>query len=119
MRDPGREVPQVSLADVVRERSARLIDRRDAGLALQHIRPLGFLVPMKLADRPRLETHVYTPHGPGDGPFADRRPAGPTSFLDPDVTVRERALQVRHGAAVGSRWTDREGILSLAVRIAR
>ena len=49
VRDAFGEVPEVADADVVDELAALLVDRGDAGAAVEHVGPLGGLVPMQLA----------------------------------------------------------------------
>jgi hypothetical protein len=49
MRDAGREMPQVALADIGDEGATIMVDRRDVGAPLQHIGPLALLVPVHLA----------------------------------------------------------------------
>jgi hypothetical protein len=44
------EVPQVTLLEVVDEVAALVVERRDAHLAVENVRPLGLLVPVELAD---------------------------------------------------------------------
>jgi hypothetical protein len=59
VRNAGREVPQVALADVGDEVATLLVDGRQARAAGEHERPLGLLVPVQLADSARLQAHVH------------------------------------------------------------
>jgi hypothetical protein len=58
VRDAGRKVPQVALADVLDEVAPLGIDRSDARASGEHVGPLGLLVPVHLADASRLQAHV-------------------------------------------------------------
>lgn len=58
MRDAAREVPDVSLAHIVLEGMALIIDSGDAHPAIDHEALLVWLVPMHLGDRATLEPHV-------------------------------------------------------------
>lgn len=59
MRMSRREIPQVALLQIIHERTTILVKGGDADLSIEHICPLSLLVPMKLTDHARSETHVY------------------------------------------------------------
>ena len=58
VRDPGREIPEVALFDVLLEDASVLVDGREPRAAAQHVRPFGLFVPMELADGTGLQAHI-------------------------------------------------------------
>ena len=81
MRHAAGEVPQVALLEVVDEVAALVIDPRDADLAGQDVGPLGFFVPVELADGARVESHVDARQLDTGGQFADGGLTSPSPFL--------------------------------------
>lgn len=75
------EVPQVTLLQVVDEVAALVVEGSDAHLAVKHVRPLGLLVPVELANDAFAQTHVDAGKLARSGQFTDRRLAGPATFL--------------------------------------
>lgn len=111
------EIPQVTLLEVVNEVAALVVDTSDADLPVEDIAPLGLLVPVELADDTLAEAHVDAGELAGGGQLADGRLAGPSSFLDPDVRVREAPAHVGHVAMVGAGRADQVGVLAGATRV--
>lgn len=62
MRDTGGKVPEVTGRHVGNEIVAIMVDCCDAGLACQHERPFGLLVPVQLADAAWRQAHVDPGH---------------------------------------------------------
>src|SRR5439155_531882 len=82
MRQAGGEVPKVAGADVVDKETALLVKERDAAAAFDHVSPLGFLVPVQLADAAGFKAHVYTSDLRADRQLACRRLASPAAGKD-------------------------------------
>ena len=79
MRNTRREKPHVAFGNVVHEGFARFVHAGYAHAAVEHQRPLAFLVPVQLAVRVGRETHVGACHGGRDGQLVGvlgARPAG-------------------------------------------
>src|SRR6185312_14161053 len=119
MRQPGWEVPKIAGADVVNKETALLVKERDAAAAFNHVSPFGFFVPVKLADAAGFKTHVYARDLRANRQLACRRLAGKAAGKDPVVRQRERPLEIRHGASVGTRRDQRVGVLALDGHVAR
>src|SRR5215211_9549996 len=49
MGDAGREIPEITRADVVDKVAPLLIDRRDPRASAKHVLPFGFFMPVHLA----------------------------------------------------------------------
>ena len=118
VRHARREVPQVALPYIVDEGPALLVDGGDAALPAEHVGPLGFLVPMHLAHDVGAQPHVDARHGGRDRQLAHGGLPRPAAVLDAHVAVGERPLQVGHGAAVGRRRAQGEGLLALSGGVA-
>jgi len=118
VRDALGEVPEVADADIVDELAALLVDRGDAGAAIEHVGPLGGLVPMQLAHAAGVEPHVDAGDLLGDAELALGDLAGPAAALEPHVRRRERELEVRHGAVVGGRRDEDVGVLHFDRKVA-
>ena len=58
MRNPGREVPDVTRADIIDEVAALRVDDRDPGASGQHVPPSCLLVPVHFPNAARREPHV-------------------------------------------------------------
>ena len=119
MRDALGEVPDVADADVVDELAALLVDRGDAGAAVDHVGPFGGLVPMQLAHAAGVEPHVDAGDLLGDAELALGDLAGPAAALEPHMRRRERELEIRHRAVVGGRRDVDVGVLRFDRKVAR
>ena len=98
---PGREVPQVADADVVDEVAPFLVNGGDAGPAGEHVRPLGLLVPVHLANTAGFEAHVH---------------AGELVAMGSSRTVTSRAQPpVRRRLRAAAKENLRLGIVPLSV----
>ncbi|KAH8718521.1 hypothetical protein HC256_003156 [Beauveria bassiana] len=58
MGDAAGKVPEVALVEVVDKVAAFVVERGDADASLEHIGPFSLLVPVKLTDDARVESHV-------------------------------------------------------------
>ena len=119
VRQAGREVPQVADPEVVHEAAAFRIDDGDARVAVQHVRPLGFLVPMHLADGAGVEAHVDAGHVGRDRQLAHGDLARPAAALQAHVRVGEREAQVRQDAGIRLRRNEQVGVLRIDRHVAR
>src|SRR5438874_7151081 len=119
MRQPGGEVPKVAGADVIDKETALLVKERDAAATFDYVAPLGFLVPVQLADAAGFKAHVYARDLRADRQLACRRLAGPAAGEDAVVRQRKRPLEIRHRAGVGSGRDQRVGVLALDGHVAR
>jgi hypothetical protein len=113
------EVPQVALFEIVDEATALGVEGGDADSAFEHVRPLGLLVPMKLADDAFVQTHVHAGKLLAHAELADGGLARPAALFDPDVRVGEGPAKVGDGSMIGARWADDIGILSFSRPVAR
>ena len=84
-----------------------------------HVRPLGFLVPVHLADPARLQAHVDAGELGRDRQLAHRHLARPASAEQAVVRGVERVLEVRDRARVGLRRDEDVGVLALERQVAR
>src|SRR6266566_901669 len=57
--NPRREKPEIADADIVDEVAPLRVDGGNAGGAVKHVRPLGDLMPMRLAHAARVEPHIW------------------------------------------------------------
>ncbi len=119
VRQARREIPQVADAEVVHEAAALGIDDGDARVAVEHVGPLGFLVPMHLADGAGVEAHVDAGHVGRHRQLAHGDLARPAAALQTHVRVGEREAQVRQDAGVGLRRNEEVGVLRIDGDIAR
>ena len=87
VRDAGREVPDVALADIVLEGATVLVDGGDPHPALEHEPPLVRLVPVHLADRAGLEPHVDAVKRLGNLQLSSGHLPSPAAGLQPIVDV--------------------------------
>ncbi len=94
VRHAAGEVPQIALLEIVDEVPAFVVDRSHADLAIQHVCPLGLLVPMQLADDPLVQAHIHTRQLDAGAQLADGRLSGPSTFLQLVVSTEERAKAV-------------------------
>ena len=116
---PERKIPQIADADVINEVAALRIDRGDPRGAIQHVGPLGLLVPMQLAHAAGIQPHVHAGDALGDAELAYRHLARPAAALLPHVRVGKGEAQVGQGAVIGGRRIEHVGILLLAQPVAR
>jgi hypothetical protein len=70
MWNARREVPEISDAEVVDEGTPLLVDGGDARVPVEHVGPLGLLVPVHLARAAGVEAHVDAGHVLGDRELA-------------------------------------------------
>jgi hypothetical protein len=75
MRHAGWEIPEIADSHVIDEIAALRIDRGDPRSAVQHVGPLGFLVPVQLADAAGVQAHVDAGNGFGNAQFTLGSPA--------------------------------------------
>jgi len=105
----GWEIPQITLLQVVDERSTFSVECRDANLAFsmladtlntvsklqltrQDISPLSLFMPVELANNTRLQTHVHTCNLFRRRQFTDCCLSGPAALLDPNVRIRKAPM---------------------------
>ena len=119
MGNAGREIPQVAHADVVDEIAPVLVDGRDARAAVEHVGPLGGLVPVQLAHAAGVEAHVHAGDVLGDAELAHRDLARPATGIQPHVRVIEGEAQVGQRAVVGSGRRVEVRVLQVAGQVAR
>src|SRR5438128_848491 len=100
VRNAGREIPKIALADIVLEGATILINRSDPRLALEHVGPLGRLMPMHLSYPAGLEAHVDTGKLRSGRQFADCRLPAPTAWRQMHVAVGKRPSQISKCAVV-------------------
>lgn len=81
VRDTAREVPQVTLLQVVDEVAALVVESSDSDLAVKDVGPLSLLVPVKLTNDTLVESHVDTSELNAGGKLTDGCLSGPSSFL--------------------------------------
>src|SRR2546425_10645085 len=79
VRDAGPEVPEVAFAHIVLEGATVLVNGGDPGPALEHVSPLGRLVPVQFPDAASLEPHADAGDLGGDGEFPCRRLTAPAA----------------------------------------
>ncbi len=114
-----REVPQVTLAHVVDEGASLLVDGGDAAAAGEHVRPLGLLVPVQLADAPGLQAHVDPGELGGDRQLAHRHLARPAARDEAVARGGEGELEVGDRAGVGIGGGQQVRILALQGHVVR
>ncbi len=112
------EEPQVALLHVVEEVAALLVDGADAATSLQHVPPLGLLVPVQLTVGTGIELHVHTGQRGGDRQLPLGDLARPAALLDASVRHGEGELHVGNGAAVGLRRREQVGVLQVQFDVA-
>jgi hypothetical protein len=88
-------------------------------LASDHVRPLGFLVPVQLADPAGRQAHVDAGDLGRDRQLAGGDLARPATTEDPVVRQRVGVLEVRHGAGIRRRRDQGVGVLPVDVDVAR
>ena len=117
MRDAGGKIPEIADADVVDEVAALRVDRGDARGAVEHVGPLGLLVPMQLAHAAGIEPHVDAGDVLGNAELAHRHLPGPAAAFLPHMGVGEREAQIGQRAVIGGRrermsgfWRSRTGL---------
>ena len=119
MRDACRKIPEVSLADVLLKGASVLVNGGDPRPALEHVGPLGRLVPVQLPDAACREPHVDTGDLGGDGQLAYCRLPPPAAGRNMVMAVRERPSQVWQRAVVGLRRGERVRVLGLTFGVRR
>jgi len=119
VRNSRREVPEVADADVIDEIAAVLVNAGDAGATIQHVGPLGGLVPVQLAHAAGVQAHVDAGNVLGDSELALRNLAGPAAAFQAHVGLRKRKLQVRYRAVIGRRRHIDVRVLQLERNVAR
>src|SRR5262245_18138185 len=117
--ETGREVPEVTLADVVLEGAQLRVDGGGPCPAGGHVCPLGLLVLVRLRYRAGLEAHVDGGDIGGAGQLADRRLPRPAAFAQVIVAVGEGPPEVGQRAVIGSRRHEQIRILGLASGVRR
>src|ERR1700761_2059041 len=118
MRHAAREIPEVTDAHIVDEIVAILVNRGDAGGAIQHIGPLGLLVPMQFADTAGVQPHFDPSQSRGDAELALRHLPCPAAVGLARMRIRERKTKVRQRALI-RRWRiEHVGIFSVARGVA-
>lgn len=144
MRHTAGEVPQVALLQIVDEVAALVVKRRNAHLSVEHVRPLGLLVPMQFANDALAQAHVDASQLARGGQLTDCGLAGPAAFLDlgencvsvgnggvlraecwgasylnPHVRIGKTPAHVRHIAVVGAGRPDEIRVLARPARVPR
>src|ERR1700716_3566954 len=101
MRVAGRKIPDIALLDVGNIGAACCIDHGNPAVTVSHVRPLGRLMPMQLADAAGRQSHIDA----GDGGENCEFPLGPlprpAAVLDAALHGVERRPYLRHAATPG------------------
>ena len=87
--------------------------------AVEHVGPLGGLVPMQLAHAAGIEPHVDAGDVLGNAELAHRHLPGPAARLQTHMGVVEREAQIRQRAVVGGRRREDVRVLAGTDRILR
>jgi hypothetical protein len=90
MWNPRRKIPQITGTDVVDKVSPLRVNRCNARAPIQHIGPLGGLVPMQLTHPTGIQAHVYASDILGNTEFPRGDLARPTARFQPHMGVGER-----------------------------
>jgi hypothetical protein len=100
------EVPQVALLKVIDKATALGVERGDADLAFKDVGPLGFLVPMKLADDAFVKTHVDTSKLLARTKLANGCLTGPAALFDSNVRVCKGPAHIGNRTMIGAGWAN-------------
>jgi hypothetical protein len=117
MREPGWEVPQIAGRDVIEKQPTLLVEDAHPAAAGDHVRPLGLLVPVKLPDAARGQSHVDAGQLGRYRQFPDRHLARPAARKQAVVRCGKRELEIRNCARVGPRRRKVVWILGLEQRV--
>ena len=120
MGNAAGEIPEIADADVVDKVTALRVDRRDARRSVKHVGPFRLLVPVKLTDAARVQSHVHA----GDCFRNAKLPRGDLPKSEPPLDCRTcasakenlRLGRVPKSVAGGLR---RSGVLSFPGNVAR
>ena len=113
VRPAGREIPEITLFDVIDAGTALCVDGGDAAFPARHDRPLGGLVPVQLADAAGRQVHVDAGDLLGNREVLGRQLARPSSILDPFGRDVERGPEEGLGADIGGGRIHLRGELAL------
>jgi hypothetical protein len=119
VRMSGWKVPQVALLEVVDEAAALGVKCSDADLALEHVSPLGFLVPVEFANDALVEAHVDTSELLARAKLANGSLTGPAAFFDANVRVRKRPAHVGNRTMISAGRADQVRVLTFTLSVAR
>ena len=89
MGNAAGEIPEIADADVVDKVPALRVDRRDAGRAVEHVRPFRLLVPMKLADPAGIQPHVHAGDRFRHAKLSRSHLTGPAATRLPNMRIGE------------------------------
>jgi hypothetical protein len=81
MRNPRWKIPQIADTHVVDEVSPLRVNRGNARGPIEHISPLGSLVPMQFTHAANVQAHVYARDILGNAKFALGHLSGPATRL--------------------------------------
>lgn len=113
------EVPEVALLEVIDKATTLGVERSDADLALENVRPLSLLVPMQLTDNALVQTHIHTSELLAGSKLANRCLSGPPTLFDANMRVCKRPAHVRNGTMIRTRRANQVRILPFARSVAR
>lgn len=89
VRMASREVPKVSLLNVVDKATAFSVECSDSDFAFKDICPLGLFVPMQFPDDTFVQSHVNTSEFDGCRQLLDCGLSCPTTFFNTNVRICE------------------------------
>jgi hypothetical protein len=111
MREAGGEEPQIALADVSDEITPAVVGRINLGAPREHDRPLALLMPVQLAYRPGLQSHLDAGERRRNGQLLHVHLTRPSAVEEVHVRIAHREFEVRQQTCVGARWCEQVGIL--------
>jgi hypothetical protein len=103
MRITGRKIPDIALLDVGNIGAAQRIDHGHPAVAVSHVRPLGRLMPMQLADAAGRQSHIDAGDGCGNCEVRLGHLPRPAAVLNAALHGIEGRPDLRHAANVGWR----------------
>jgi hypothetical protein len=102
----GRKIPDIALLHVGNVGAPCRIDHGIPAVTISHVRPLGGLMPMQLADAAGCQSHIDAGDGCGNCEVCLGHLPGPAAVLDAALHGVEGKLDLRHPANVG--WRRRK-----------